>query len=70
MGPRRRRGGAISAVNAQRSGAFLQGRIDSAPRIKKEKGSRGAGPAGIGMTDPFAAERFQALFIPMGWTVK
>ena len=23
-----------------------------------------------GMTDPFAAERFQALFIPMGWTVK
>ena len=62
MGPRRRRGGAVSAVNAQQSGAFLQGRIDSAPRIKKKKGSRGAGP--------FAAERFQALFIPMGWTVK
>ena len=65
MGPRRRRGGAVSAVNSQRSGEFPQGRIHSAPRIEK-----GKGPAGHGMTDPFAVERFKELFIPMGWTVK
>ena len=70
MGPRLRRGGAVSAVNAQRSGAFTQGRIHFAPRIENQKGSRGAGPAGNGMTDPFAVEQFQKLFIPKGWTVK
>ena len=25
---------------------------------------------GIGMTDPFAVEQFQKLFIPKGWTIK
>ena len=33
------------------------------------KGSRGACPAGNGMTDPFAVETFKELYIPKGWTV-
>ena len=33
-------------------------------------GSRGPRPVGIGMTDPFAVEKYKELFIPMGWTLK
>ena len=69
MGPHRRWGGAVSAVNPQRSGGFPQGRIYFAPRIKRKKGSHGARPVGNGMTDPFAVETFKELYIPKGWTV-
>jgi len=40
------------------------------PEDFKKKGSHGACPVGNGMTDPFAAERYKELYIPMGWTVK
>ena len=72
MGPHRRWGGAISAVNSKgrRPGEFPQGRIHFAPRILRKKGSRGACSVGNGMTDPFAVEQYKELYIPMGWTVK
>ena len=46
------------------------GRIYFARAFKIKRGSHGACPVGIGMTDPFAIEQFSKLFIPMAWTVK
>ena len=38
--------------------------------LKIKRAPAGLCSVGKGMTDPFAVERFQELFIPMGWTVK
>ena len=46
------------------------GRIYFARAFKIKRGSHGACPVVIGMTDPFAIEQFSKLFIPMAWTVK
>ena len=62
---------------AQRVQAFspqaktlAQGEFTLPEHLKSKRGSHGACPVGIGMTDPFAIEQFSKLFIPMVWTVK
>ncbi len=52
------------------SGGLGAGRIYFARAFKIKRGSHGACPVGIGMTDPFAIEQFTKLFISMAWTVK
>jgi len=36
----------------------------------KNRAPAGPAPWENGMTDPFAVQKFEELFIPMGWTVK
>ena len=65
------RGARVSAYTTLRlSRGVAQAEFTSAEHKNNTQGSHAAGCAGTGMTDPFAVEQFDKLFIPRGWTVK
>jgi len=49
---------------------LAQAEFTSAEHFKSNRAPTGLAPWENGMTDPFAVQKFEELFIPMGWTVK